>query len=398
MLLVLSVAVGQASPADGKLDALRTTMTSMRGTQMQNIQKGAPRGATPLLTTGKHELRDWIESRLPELGERDNPAAFENQLNSELGAAALMFDAAHATAPDPWSMEYLGYLNPVRVQRRSVFIVVVTSVGIQCGEDESAYVYGWSGDGWQRVFQNEQNDYSDEGYKPQFLSDVVISPWNLSNNYVALTLGRQTSCASIWHDIYFRVYRLGGDPSARPLISGEEYANVGSDPPIRGSATPDDVLIQYNGHSIDGGIIVRQHVEHYRIDGPEPKRIQPLALRPRDFVDEWLTHEWKEAAFWSESADRRGMLALHQKLHKDNVFGEFIYPTMHCPATPDLWQVGVDFSDPPTPIGEPPKGIYFTVRWRPPYEFSMVRVSDAPTAACNQEDRDADERPQTLFR
>ena len=53
------------------------------------------------------------------------------------------------------------------------------------------------------------------------------------------------------------------------------------------------------GLSIDGGILARQDVRHYRIDGPNAKRIDPLALRPRDFVDEWLTHEWKEAAFWS---------------------------------------------------------------------------------------------------
>ncbi|HTR39124.1 MAG TPA: hypothetical protein VMH80_24780 [Bryobacteraceae bacterium] len=398
VLFVLSAVLAQAAPADAKLDALRATLTSMRGAQMQNIGKGAPRGATSQLSTAKHDLRDWIESRLPELGERDNQGAFESRVNSELRAAGLMFDPTHASASDPWSMEYLGYLNPVRVQRSSVFVVVVTSLGIQCGEDESAYVYAWSGDGWQRVLQNEQNDYRESAYKPQFLNDVVISPWNPSNNYVALTLGVQTWCASAWHDVYYRAYRLGGDPLARPLVSGEELAYLGSDQAIRGSVTTDDVLIQYNGPSIDGGILVRPHIRHYRIDGPEAKRIAPLALRPRDFVDEWLTHEWREAAFWSESANRRGMLAWHEKLHKDNVHGEFIYPTMHCPATPDLWQVGVDFSDPPTPIGEPPKGVYFTVRWRPPYEFSMVQVTDTSSEACNREDREADDDPQTLFR
>ena len=137
----MSAAVAQAATADAKLDALRATLTSMRGTQMQNIQKGAPRGATSQLTTAKHQLRDCIESRLPELGDRDNPGTFESRLNSELRAAGLMFDPAHASASDPWSMEYLGYLNPVRVQRSSAFVVVVTSLGIQCGEDESAYVY-----------------------------------------------------------------------------------------------------------------------------------------------------------------------------------------------------------------------------------------------------------------
>jgi hypothetical protein len=200
MLLVACVAVGQSFSDPGKLDAVRATATSMRGTQMQNIQKGAPRGATPQLSIAKHQLRDWIESRLPELRQQDSPEAFEEHLNSDLRAAALMFDESHASASDPWSIEYLGYVNPVRVQRRSAFIVVVTSLGIQCGEDDSAYVYG------------------------------------------------------------------------------------------------------------------------------------------------------------------------------------------------------VDFSDPPTPIGDPPKRVYFTVRWRPPYQFSIVRVSDVPSAACNQQDREADDSPQTLFR
>lgn len=397
VLLVLSVAVAQAAPADSKLDALRAALTSMRGTQMQNIQKGAPRGATSQLTTAKHDFRDWIESRMLELGERDNAGAFESRLNSELRAAGLMFNGADAPTSDPWSVGYLGYVNPVRVQTKQAFVVVITSLGIQCGEDESAYIYAWSGDGWQRVFQNEQNEYTEKGYKPQFVSDVAISPWSPSNNYVALTLGVETWCASAWRDIYYRAFRLGGDPLARPLVAGEKLANIGTDPPIRGSVTADDVLVQYSGPSVDSATLVRPHVEHYRIDGPQAKRIDPLALRPRDFVDEWLTHEWREAAFWSESVNRRGMLAWHERLYKNNVHGEFVYPTMHCPATPDLWQVGVDFSDPPAPVGESPKGIYFTVRWRPPYEFSMVLVSDTPSAVCNREDREADDSPQTLF-
>jgi hypothetical protein len=228
LLFVLSAAALQAAPAEAKLDALREALTSMRGTQMRNIEDGAPRGATPQLTTAKHQLRDWIESHLPEFGDRDNPGALESQLNSELRAAGLMFDPTHESASDPWSMKYLGYLNPIRVQRNSAFIVVVTSLGIQCGDDDSAYVYAWSGDGWQRVFQNEQNDYTKKGYNPQFLSDVVISPRDRSNNYVALTLGIQSWCASNWHDIYYRAFRLGGDPLAPPLVSGEENAFVGA--------------------------------------------------------------------------------------------------------------------------------------------------------------------------
>ncbi len=61
---------------------------------------------------------------------------------------------------------------------------------------------------------------------------------------------------------------------------------------------------------------------------------------------------------------------------------------MHCPKSPDLWQVGVSQDD------EPNK--YFIVRWRPPYRFTMVETRDNPRPECTEEDPEADER-KTLF-
>ena len=83
------------------------------------------------------------------------------------------------------------------------------------------------------------------------------------------------------------------------------------------------------------------------------------------------------------------MLDAHEKLHKGFISGDFIYPTMHC-AEPDLWQVGVDF-------GDPAKGTYFLVRWRPPYHFTMVQVSDPASPDCTEEDSAADDEYRTLF-
>jgi len=51
-----------------------------------------------------------------------------------------------------------------------------------------------------------------------------------------------------------------------------------------------------------------------------------------------------------------------------------------------LWQVGFDFE----------KAQYFLIRWRPPYHFTMVDVSEHPWPDCAEEDREADE-PRTLF-
>src|SRR6266446_6950163 len=49
-----------ARAEDARLDALRSSLTSMRGVPA-DIAVG-PRGATPQLTVAKHALRDWMEA------------------------------------------------------------------------------------------------------------------------------------------------------------------------------------------------------------------------------------------------------------------------------------------------------------------------------------------------
>lgn len=380
-----------ASAQDARLDAIRSSLASMRGKQPG---PGRPRGATPELTVTKHALRDWVESRLATLTQRGDVAEFERQLNSELRDAGAFCGEATAQPCPEWTGP--GFLGHLKLRRSGVFLIVQTAVGIECGDDESAYVYGWSGEGWRRVWETEQNTYTEKGYQPQTIHSVLISPYNKANDYLVLTLGSESWCSSTWHRVYYRAFWLGPDLLGAPLLEGAEWANVSNDPPIQGSVTPNEVLVQFAVRSIDVAVLARTAVRHYRIIGNEIKRIDPFALRPRDFVDEWLVHEWKDSAIWSESANRPLMRDSHRRLHKDVVQGEFIYPTMHC-KTPDLWQVGVDFSDPPPPIGAPPKGTYFLVRWRPPYQFTMVQVGDRPWPACVEEDRAADEEHRTMF-
>ena len=76
------------------------------------------------------------------------------------------------------------------------------------------------------------------------------------------------------------------------------------------------------------------------------------------------------------------------------VGGEFSYPTMHC-ETPDLWQVTFEPRNARKDF-EPEPTVHFLVRWRPPYHFTLMEISDKAWPACAQEDRQADEW-RTLF-
>jgi hypothetical protein len=393
VLLISCLPAGAASD----LDALRSTLASMRGPKTEGF---ILRGSGPRLTVAKHQLRDWVEGRLTGITRIADIGAVEREANAALGKAGLFCgrnDPTKEECPDWWLM---GYLEPIALKREGVFLVLITRVGIECGTDQSAYIYSWSDDGWGRTWQNEQNTYTDKDYRPQTLDAVLISPYSPTNDYVVLTLGSESWCSSNWHNVYYRAFRLGPDPDAAPLVSGYRWSFLNRDPPIQGSVTSKDVLVEFTPRSIDGGVLIRRAVLHYRLDRNDTvqpvKRIDPLALSPRDFVDEWLISEWRDAADWSETKGRVAARDWHRMLHKDLVAGEFS-PTMHCPATPDLWQVAVDFEQheewPPKNV----KLVYFLVRWRPPYVFSMVQVNDRPSPGCAEEDRSADQTPRTLF-
>jgi hypothetical protein len=394
-LLILVAFCWPGLADDVQLDALRSSLSGMR---VKQPESGGSRGATPQLTVAKHQLRNWVESRLTALTQRGDEGELERKLNSELREAKLSCGYRHPLEQQPcpdWT--FSGFLGDLKIRRHEGFLVVQTALGIECGFDESAYLYSWSGEGWKRVWQTEQNTYTEKEYHPQTLHSVLISPYNKANEYMVLTLGSESWCSSNWHTVYYRMFRLGPDPQAGPLLEGSEFAYLAHYRPVQGGVGLDDVLVEFTIGSIDGGVLTREAVRHYKIDHGEVRRVDPLALSPRDFVDEWLTHDWKETAHWSESVNRRSMLEWHGKLHKDFVSGDFIYPTKHCLKTPDLWQVGIDFSDPPTPVDSEPKGTYFLVRWRPPYQFTMVQVSNRPSPECTEEDRKADDEPRTLF-
>jgi hypothetical protein len=221
------------------------------------------------------------------------------------------------------------------------------------------------------------------------LQTILVSPADpKTKDHIIATLGVLPWCTSAWRSVYYRIWRIGsGSSTPNLLLDNTEGLYLGNYAVV-GRANVSDVLIEFSGRSIDSGILVREMVRHFTLDGDKVERIAPIALSPRDFVDEWLTHTWSESSRWSESAQ---LQQWHQKLQKKNIGGEFTDPTLHCRLSPDLWQVGVNL-----PQGQTPMDRYFLVRWRPPYRFSMVNISEQASPVCNEEDRNADE-PRTLF-
>lgn len=371
--------------------ALRGIGTLLRPMRVKPGEWRGPRGATPPLTVVKHRLRDWIEVRLREFRDAEDARAFVRQLNAEIRSAKLSC-ASNAVPPEdcPERGEP-GYLDDINLVFGET-LIVTTSVGIVCGFDQSAYAYSFVDGRWKRFWQSETNNYTEGKYVPlNFLGIYVASRDYLNkdadpNVRLLLVLARDPAyCESNWYNVYCRVWQLRIDrPEAKLLLDGGEEAFLGNE--VDGSASPQEVLIEYSTHATYTDFDIRRVVRHYVLRNGKLEREAPLALRPRDFVDEWMRTDWAISSQWTEVG--AGASSLRPMHKKENFEGGQYTNVVRCEKRPEHWQVGLAMAE--------TKQLYFLVRWLPPYRFTMSGVSDHPWTGCTEEDPAADE-PRTLF-
>jgi hypothetical protein len=371
---VVALFCAAAQAEDSPLSALRATLVPLRSHQNERREV---RGATPELTVAKHQLRDWIESRLAKFPEKGYSDALFQELHDGLRDAGVFCDACPLSA--------LGYVDETRIRREAEFLVIQTRVGIWCGYDDSGYVYAWIAGRWRRVWAGEQNIYTKKGYHPQTIHAVHMSTPDRDGNRLLLTLGSQPGCSAAFQPIYYRLFRLGSNGTSKLMFERSELANVGEFPPSKGRVEPNEMLIEFTAGGTGYG---QSHIadRHYEVRGGSVRQIDPIAPNPRDFVEEWLAAPWSEGAARSESPALREW---HIKLHRGDGMGDFPDPSLSCSRGPDLWQVGIKLHDVP---GE----TYYFVRWQQPFRFTLMSISDRPDPTCTEPDPDA-ARHRTLF-
>jgi len=391
--LLLLLALPQPAPADDpQLTEIHAVLLRVRAEASQHTET---RGASPELTTVKHQLRDWIELHFEQLTpDSDELQKLElvTQLNNALKQAHLLC----ATEPQCSSNDQtqLGFLGDIRIELRQSdsFLVLQTAIGVECGFDESAYLYTWRNKKWKWIWQSEQNHYTKDEYAVQTIHAVLLSPSFTEGTPLVLTLGSAPWCTSNWRPVYYRLWRtFAEDYNAKLLLDRQETAYLGShDVAIQGSVGREDALIEFAIGSMDPALHNRPAVRHYAVHGNSVERIGPIALSPRDFSEEWLATPWEESKSWSQPASIAALQREHDVALAGISDGEFA-ATNHCSDNTELWQVAFSPSD-------KKKGtVYFLVRWQPPYRFTMVRVSDHASPSCTEKDPAADDELKTLF-
>jgi hypothetical protein len=356
--LVFVFLVEVSAAAD--LDAIRATQQKLIAARDSDK---LPRDEVPLdaVATAKNQLLRWAESRLQTVGREIDPGELAKLLHKEL------HDALRPGTVD--DSDRLGDLDIAfsRPKGEPTWLQMSTDVGIPCGFDRSVYLYEWHENRWNRRFAMEANDYRKSEYGPQQSIELEVSVPGSNGARLVLATGWPPACMSVWHTLYIRLF--GIDASQSLLMDEAPLANEAQDDPAYSARLePGGALIEFFGSCIDVNFLIRKHVLHYALDQGRVRRIDPIALSPRDFVDEWLTRPWAEMGQWSEPQ----LADWHNRLHKAYVNGEFEV-VQRCTGPSD-WQISVDFEG---------KTTYFAVLDRGQNRFRMAGISENPRAVCS---------------
>jgi hypothetical protein len=352
-----------ASAQDGQLDALRRTLLALREGAEENRDT---RGATGALTTAKHQMRDWIESRLTRYPAQGDVRALWDDLHAGLRDAQLFCDDENQCYPSN-----LGWVDEIQVSREGPFLAVLTAAGIWCGYDYSAYLYEYRGTRWNRVWANEQTNYTKDQYLPQILHTLRISEPDQDGTRLLMTLGSRPACGGAWQPLYYRIWRIDSrSKTAVAVLDRSELAGVDGDPPAKTRLNLLEAWVEFSAGGTGYGS-PHKAVRRFEIRGSRAIQTDPIAVTPRDFVEEWLSLPWSSSGARSENASLK---AWYDKLHRTDGQGDFPDAPLRCAGGPNLWVVG-------THLHEAPK-YYYRVRWTPPYKFTMVGVSERPYPDC----------------
>jgi hypothetical protein len=384
---MLAGASTRAAEPDAPLSALSANLLELAHRPANRV---APRGATPLFTIAKHQLRDWLDERMRDQVGPELPADLADTLNTSLsnvGHACSDPDVATCQAND-FSSCCLGMLGKLRLWRFGRVTIVSTSLGVECGFDDSIYAYGWRDASWRRLLAYEKAP-TDRQYSPQEIENVLISPAGarIDNDYLILTTGAGSWCSSFWLGVSYQLQRIDlSKGTGRTLLDESPLAAyVGGDVPIAAELAPREMQVTYVTSQFDERTDpFRETIRRYRVTGDRLTRIQPVASSPYLFAEEWISEPWRASRAWTKPGMRRALEPLHDQLYAIAVGHDTRFNSSddgaRCRAgTGNLWQVAFEIRE---RRSERTRAVYLLVREDGHHEYTLMTVRRKPRPDC----------------
>jgi hypothetical protein len=265
----------------------------------------------------KHELRDFIIDALDR--------------NADVQAELLRAGVRIGSEQERTSY---GQIYNVKVDWNpnglSTWAAFTTTLGVSCGEDSSLYLLEREGDAWQLRFSMESDFHKDVG-TAQGEFQYAVSQAGPAGHFFVVGANVSPWCSSSWHQLRYQAYAIQALSAPSKVLGQTTSIFLDGDPPYKLSTQNHVFTLEFTAasHSPED----RTHVISYSVDDNSATRVPPIALKPGDFVDEWMTLPWTEAKRWSAE----GLEDWHRRF---KLFDQISF-VQRCKGMRDEWQIGL---------------------------------------------------------
>jgi len=262
---------------------------------------------------------------------------------------------------------------------------ITAAFDIECGTDAILFVFSSDGGSWHEVLRWQSKPYS--SIKDAFWSfDSRISPADNSGRWYVVTKHIAPWCSSTWSGIGYEVLRpQPGSLNPKVLLSQDDFMWWGNEDFGTLTANANDFDVRFHSTSIDGGVHNRVWIRHFTVSGDTVTRVQPVAVSPRDFVDEWLISPWKSARGWSSKGASEQLRQEHEAFSRaENSSHRLLsFGTIHL-CSDDHNHFQVELVEETGPKFDIDQSFYFQVVGKNAY--TMTGVSKTPDPRCGGQD------------
>lgn len=180
-------------------------------------------------------------------------------------------------------------------------IAVEVSFGIMCGGDTMLLIYEWQDGRWKPILRWQSGRYRDvSGAFGDFFKYAVMTD-PISNTLVVAVAHGRPWCTSGWSGFDLDVIKIAqSNAPQKVLLHREGGYNRTVDRAAVLLKTPRGFQLRVQDMSVDFvNLFVEPVIYTYAVADDDARRVQPVAVNARDFVDVWLKSEWAEAFEWS---------------------------------------------------------------------------------------------------
>jgi len=394
------------SQAAARVFALQNELWQIK---VENLQGYVPPEVADKITRLKDALSRTSDAALSCAKPSVDPVALQKSLAQVLHANAPQPAAnTSISKDDQGSGEISGlYGNGLQIQVTrptsvAAIIEIQYSTNIECGSDTMLLVYKFYDGAWTKKLRWQSpplkgiSDAFGDFFATAYLPGPS-EPGNTDTNWRVVVAYGRPWCTSRFSHFRIDLLSPGPDPASPRVLwdTGRGYSRFSFDPRLKSSGNKfelrlnDDCMMRFSDNCFERRVIYR-----YSVDGDNHvRRVGPIAINARGFVEEWLSAPWSESRDFSVAEAATELQAVYDrfdapfKLNDDQHVSHRLGPVRACMA-PGVFQVQIDSTLEKNVSGKPggePKplaSLYFHVR-EVKDGYMMLSAPNEPDPTCS---------------